>query len=106
MLYISAGRALLPQLAAAAAPERRLAGSQRAAKALAVHPSEHQHFARERVLHDRRCETLVVPLHVVGRKGHAGHRIGKPRSTQACFTVDILSVPKWNTDAAKAAAAP
>ena len=46
--------ALPPQLLARAAPEPRLARLARAPLRLLVHPGEHQHAARRRVLHDCR----------------------------------------------------
>ena len=55
------GLALVPELAARAAPEPRLAGLARAAERLLVHPGEHQHAAVVGVLDDRRGQLRDRP---------------------------------------------
>src|SRR5205085_6737681 len=100
-LRVAAGLALHPELIAAAAPEGRLASRERLVERLAVHPGEHQHLAGGGILHDRRHQAVLIEFDV-----HVGHRIGNPRAAQVCLTFDILNVPKWKTEAARAADAP
>ena len=101
---VAAGRALLPQLAARAAPEP---GAGRVASVrstrLAVGPGEHQHVAGRGVLADAGDEAVAV---VGERCGIDAHRIGSPRSRHASFTSSTVCVPSWKIEAASAASAP
>src|SRR5262249_7501506 len=82
--------ALVPQLAAAAAPEPRLAGLARPPERLFVHPREHQHAPVPGVLHDRRLQV----------------RIGHPSSSSSLFSSGSRSGRSWTIEAISAASAP
>ena len=88
-LGVAAGRALDPQLFAAAAEEGGLAGGERLLERLAVHPGEHEHLAARCVLHDGGREPLLIEFEI-----HTGHRMGNPRAAHCSFTSPIESEPK------------
>ena len=59
-LYLAAGRALVPQFIAAAAPIPRLAGTDRVRQRFGVHPGKHQHVAGLMMLCNRRDQPVRV----------------------------------------------
>src|SRR5262249_6438249 len=98
-----AGRlALLPERAAAPAPEMREPRLGRPGECLAGRVRDHQHVAAREVLgHDGH-----EPGRVIGDpRGQRQHRTATPAALSSAFASGIRISPKWKTDAASAALA-
>src|SRR5690349_5856208 len=102
-LHVARGLALLPQRAARARPVHRLAALDGLAQRLAIHPCDHQHLARGRVLRHRGHEAVGVPGDVVEPVLHS--RISMPRAAMKRLASPMAISPKWNTEAASTASA-
>src|ERR1035437_1848788 len=98
---VAAGRPLLPQLGAAAAPEPGAARAQGALPGLAVHEGDHQHLAAGALL-DHRGQQAVG-----AEAGLCAHRrTSTPAAARWSFTTGMGKGSKWKIDAASAASAP
>ena len=83
-LGVAAGRALVPQLLAGAAPEPGLAALQGALQRLAVHPGQGQHPPAGGVLDDGRDQAVGAEAHPLDQLG-AGARSAAPhQATPFC----------------------
>src|SRR5690606_13913019 len=96
--------ALVPQLPARARPIHGLAQFGGARERLAIHPREHQHVARGRLLRDHRNEPVFVPAHLV-EPGLAHSRTSMPRARMTSLASRTVCWPKWKMLAASTASA-
>lgn len=103
-LDVAARGALVPELAAAAAPEDGLAALEGERDRRGAHPRHHEHGAVVGVLHDAGDEPVGVVREVGDVHGH--HSLtGMPKERICSLTWRMVSSPKWNTLAASTASA-